>query len=125
MGIVLTFSELPASCPPVPRDTSAIGPVFRVLDNGNTATAYDWLSHQARGEELKPGMDPCRFASLSLFKDPSVVKKYKNLKDKTHAAELHIPADIGAHTTKKNGHVDFWCADGNLVSGYVAQVVSI
>lgn len=120
----LTFSALPPQCPPHPLDTSALGPVYRVLSKGATAVAYDWLSHAARGNTLQPGMDPCRFASLSLFKNTTVVKKYKNLQHLTHAAELHIPAGVGAHKTK-GAHVDFWCADGQAVASHVTQIVSI
>ena len=124
MGSPLTFSGLPPSCPPVPRDSSAVGPVYRVLNGGAVATAYDWLSHEQRGQTLPTGMDRCRFASLSLFKNTAVVRKYKNLRHLTHAAELNIPADVGAHKTKGD-HVDFWCADGEALSAHVTQIVSI
>lgn len=122
--VSLKFSALPPQCPPNPRDTSALSPVYRVLSSGATAVNFDWLSHAERGEKLQPGMDPCRFASLSLFKNTSVVTKYKNLRHLTHAAELSIPAGVGAHVTK-NAHVDFWCADGQSVATHVVQIVSI
>jgi hypothetical protein len=122
---VAEFSGLPPTCPPSPRDTSALAGVYRLLQ-GSSPVDWDWLSHRDRGEPFPPGADPCRFAGLSLFRDTGAAKKLKNLKDLTHAAEMAFPDTSGAHTgSSPKNHVTFWVACGHKCADYVVAVVPI
>jgi hypothetical protein len=119
----MNFAGLPPTCPPPGHAVDALPNVFRILQ-GTAAAPEDWLSHAQLKKNVPPGMDPCRWASLSLCFDPKKVTKLKNLQDRTHAAALTIPADVGAHATKGN-HVDFWVATGGNVATYVVNVARI
>lgn len=117
----MNFAGLPNQCPPLDHATGPLKQVYRVLA-GSAPSPLDWQSHLQRGKA--PIGDPCRFASISLMLNPRAAKSLKNLQHLTHAAELDIPANYGAHVTKNN-HVDFWCAAGNCLSKHVVAVVAI
>ena len=119
----MSATIFPADCPPNPHDTHALGPVYRVLAGANPAPV-DWQSHDQKGQPLPHGMCKCRWVSISLFTNTSVVKKFKNLAHLTHAAELHIPANAGAHITKR-AHIDFWSANNAALAQHVTAVVPI
>lgn len=121
----LTFKRLPKNCPPDPRDTSALDDVYRVLQ-GSAPEDFDWKSHHERDEKFPKGACWCRFQGLSLFRDPTVAKKLKNLQHLTHAAKMEFPDSVGAHTgASKSNHITFWIADGHDCSSYVNSVVTM
>ncbi|MDJ0978106.1 MAG: hypothetical protein QNI87_06195 [Erythrobacter sp.] len=119
----MNFSNLPPACPPEKHETNALQGVYRVLV-GEEPIAYDWQTHLERGKVMPRGMDPCKWASLSLFNDTSVVRRYKNLQDCTHAAKLDIPAGSGAHQGKEK-HIHFWANDNTDVTTCVVQIVEL
>jgi hypothetical protein len=119
----LSFSGLPSSCPPIPLEITALSGVFRILQ-GSSPVEWDWLSHRDRGMTLPEGGDECRFAGLSLFKNPKAAKKLKNLQHLTHAARMEYPHGTGAHATKGN-HTTFWIADGKKHENCLVAIVSL
>lgn len=119
----MSYSGLPQNCPPNPHNVTAIGPLYRVLE-GSTPVDFDWLSHTGREKALVPGADACDWAAVSFFTEIGHVKKLKNLKDKTHAAEVHIPEGLGTHRTR-GSHVNFWCKDGNDIASCVVAIVKL
>jgi ribosomal protein S16 len=119
----MKFAGLPPTCPPQSHETHQIGPVYRILV-GAVPEENDWKSHERLGKVRPVKVDPCRWASLSLQRQIWVAASLPNFKDRTHAAELDIPAGIGAHVTKKD-HVDFWCSEGRCVSQFVKRIIEI
>ena len=121
----MMFSGLPPSCPPEPRDSSALSGVYRVLQ-GAAPVDWDWLSLRDRGVPLPFGGDSCKYAGLSLFRNPKAARKLQNLKHLTHAARMEFPEGTGAHTGgSKGNHVTIWIADGKSCADCVAEVVEI
>lgn len=104
--------ELPPSCPPAKAIEDAIGPVFRRTDQ-DPPSKDDFVSHAALGKKAAFPVDPCRWASCSLFRDKSQIANISSKlpKPRTFAnfiAELTIPAGSGRWIEGKKGHIDFW-----------------
>jgi hypothetical protein len=119
----VTFVGLPALCPPAEAVDADIVLAYRILD-GQGLADRDWLSHTARGTTLAPGASACEWAAVSLFTNPEAPKKYKNLKGKTHAARVSIPAGSGVHTTR-GAHINFWCHAEFVIADFFVDVVGI
>lgn len=109
-GELMTFDDdLPDQCPPPDREMGELQQAYRVLE-GSTPCANDWFSHMKRGKACPKGVDPCRWASISLQENiPAVQKllKLPNFRSATHVAVLTIPDGVGAYKKIKN-HLDFW-----------------
>lgn len=123
VGRSMNFNGLPPSCPPTPHNDNELQEVWRIIQ-GTAPVAYDWQSHHQRGIPVPSPEKACGWASVSLTKNPKAALSLKNLKHLTHAAQLAIPAGVGAHITKKN-HVDFWPAAGVNLSSFVVAVVKV
>jgi hypothetical protein len=113
-GLNVGFLEpLPAGCPPDNAHEGACANVFR-LTVGPNPTLDDFASKAALKEPMPPRLDPCRWASCSLFPSPDVVQKkrntFKRLKAFKYAARLNISAGSGK-LIRDETHIDFWVYD--------------
>ncbi|WP_145962685.1 hypothetical protein [Rhizobium phaseoli] len=106
------LEKLPDSCPPNTSTDDAISGVFRMVDD-KVANNHDFQSHAAKGKKPLFPVDPCKWASCSLFRDKNQIVNIsaKLPKPRSHAnyvAELDIPVASGRWVDGKKGHVDFW-----------------
>lgn len=72
-------------------------------------TQEDFKSHAAQGKPVPPGVDPCRWASCSLFtvKD-AAIKLLPQIRGKySFVATLKLATGCG-YMKEGNGHIDFW-----------------
>lgn len=118
--------QLPASCPPAEAVAVNYETIWRYV-NSNPPIESDFQSHAMRNKNPPPGVDPCRWASCSLFLIdnvnnlaykalPKVKKKYKFL------AQLKVTHLCGV--TLSNGrHVDFWRFSGVIPN--VTRVIAL
>lgn len=103
---------LPPSCPPADASEHDLQTVFRRIDS-STATPQDFMSHAALGKKALHPVDPCKWASCSLFRSKTQVVNISARLPKPRSfanfvAELNIPAGSGKWMEGKRGHIDFW-----------------
>jgi len=104
--------QLPTGGPPCPPPKAHDGGQERAFRFIPTATpvAADFASNQAKQEPLPLGVDPCRWASCSLYSDMETIKKkrlLKNLQKFAFVAEIKIAAGSGL-LLLTGKHIDFW-----------------
>jgi hypothetical protein len=90
----------------------ACNEAYRLLPSA-PALADHFESLAAKGKQMPPGMDPCRWASCSLCCNMKVVhkkRKLKSLQKYTHVAKMKIAAGSGTLLIG-GGHIDFWMYD--------------
>lgn len=106
------WEQLPPSCPPVKAQDGKLAMVYRRID-GECANEKDFRSHAyLRKQPLHP-VDPCRWASCSLFRNKQQISNISSKlpKPRDYAnfiAELNIPKGSGKWVEKSTGHIDFW-----------------
>jgi hypothetical protein len=115
--------SLPTGCPPADSHDLGCDTAFRLISN-RTPTRDDFTSYAAKQESMPPNVDPCRWASCSLFADlETIVKKrsaFKKLKKYKFAAELTIPP--GSGRICGDSHLDFWMYDTFNPLQAIAQI---
>jgi hypothetical protein len=113
-GRVVGFLEqLPDACPPDGAHDGGCGAAFR-LTAGPNPTIGDFASNAALGEPLPPTVDPCRWASCSLFPRLDIIEKKRKAFKKLRKFKFVISLNIGAGCGKlieDTTHIDFWIYD--------------
>jgi hypothetical protein len=124
----MTFAEvLPPQCPPQGASDVSIDKAYRAVPN-MTPKAKDFASHAALNKHLHENVDPCRFASCSLFlskeKLITLTTRLPKMRAKTpYIAELSIPLGAGISVIdQKSAHIDFWSYAGFDQSAAVQKV---
>lgn len=104
--------DLPLSCPPQLSKDDQISNAYRRVDD-KVATIGDFASQAAKGVEPLFPVDPCKWASCSLFLNKAQIvnisaKLPKPRSHSNYVAEMNIPASSGRWLAGKKGHIDFW-----------------
>lgn len=103
---------LPAGCPPANSHNGACAIAFRFVSTA-TPKADAFESYATKGGLPPDGVDPCRWASCSLYPDLATVNKKRKLpglKKYGFVAEIIIKAGSG-HLIEDSKHIDFWMYD--------------
>ena len=109
-----SFSEpLPPQCPPANAVDAAYPKALRLVDASKVdeVCEKEFLSYAALGNS-RPNVDPCAFASCSLFESETckgfkAALKLPKLRGKK-IAEISIPQGSGLSTRSSSGHIHFW-----------------
>src|SRR5271157_4434800 len=110
----MKFREaLPDGCPPNHASEGAWPQAFRLLAAAKPEPAH-FLSSSA-AKPCPSGVDPCRWASCSLYTNLQTLKKkretFPKLRKMSFFAELNIAANSGKTLNDGNNHLDFWMFD--------------
>jgi hypothetical protein len=102
------LEPLPEQCPPDDAEDKNYDEVWRTLPS-IPPTDQHFYSKAKAGDALPPDLDPCRFASCSLYTSrvpASKMLKFPKFQGGT-VAKIRIPMKAGL-SKKKKQHVDFW-----------------
>lgn len=113
----MNFAEkLPDACPPPEASETKFNPAYRIV-RANPPNQGCFASNTKLGQHQPAGVDPCRFASCSLFTDIQKAKniarlpKFRNSEPKI--AKLLLPATAGVSIlNKETKHIDLWFYEG-------------
>jgi hypothetical protein len=117
---------LPANCPPLGAHDGSCEKAYRFIPSAIPAAA-DFASYAANGEPPPEGVDPCRWASCSLYADLSTVhkkRKLKNLRNYSFVAQMKIEAGSGM-LLQRSSHIDFWMYDTFNPTAAVVDVIGL
>ena len=116
------LEPLPEECPPNDAVEKEYPEVWRALPSDHVLDEH-FFSKTKAGNKLPEGMDPCRFASCSLYTAHSpAAKMLKFPKFQGGAvAKLTIPGAAG-RAKKKKQHVDFWAYSEFKFLDFVLEV---
>jgi hypothetical protein len=105
------LEELPPQCPPPQAKDAAIEGAYRVVSCAQP-TMEDFQSHAELGYKIRPGTDPCRWRSCSLFLSKDKARDIAGLLPKTRMKNPHLARVVisqgDGQSLVINGHVDFW-----------------
>lgn len=98
--------------------------MFRLVKNAPPITS-DFASKAAQGIPCPDNDSDCAWASCSLFKKASSLRKYPRLRaEYPYLAQLSIPTGKGMFRVgeSKRGHIDFWRYADVCLSEFVVSV---
>lgn len=131
----MNFLEpLPESCPPDSASSLSNGTAIRLLKN-NSPKIQDFKSYSSLGKGCPKNMDPCKWASCSMFIAENDNAAYDQaaalvclpkLKRFSFAAFVSISPRIGvAEVGSHSKHADYWLASDFDPAESVTKVVQL
>ena len=114
--------HLPEACPPLDAQEPSNLVVYRLIPD-LPAVALHFASHASLGKKMPGGIDPCRWASCSVFASMESVNDLRKLpKFKLYkwAIKLVLGSEAGRVKSGEAGHYDWW-----IYSGYDPIAVAI
>lgn len=111
----IVYAEaLPDQCPPSVAVDAAYPLVLRFVPAASADEVVDehFLSFEALGEPLRKNIDPCSWASCSLFESERCAgfkdaAKLPKMREK-RVAVLSLPEGAGRSTRNSRGHIHLW-----------------
>lgn len=116
---------LPEQCPPAHANDNGYPQAFRLVAN-DPPVAADFRSKAAEGKACAKNVDPCQWASCSLFTAwPGELVKLGRIRRRySHVATLSIQQGVG-RSLAASGHVDYWRYANVDLSSFVTAVAEI
>jgi hypothetical protein len=109
----LPLSTNGASCPPSEAKQPTEQWVLRLVPD-QIVRSSDFLSHHGLGKKRPSSIDPCRWASCSVFRDTKPLTelqalcKLPNLAHMKFVLKMKIRETSGVILPGPKGHIDFW-----------------
>ena len=106
------LEDLPSGCPISAAKDQAVDGAYRIV-SCLKPPVKDFFSAAALNIPLRPGTDPCRHASCSMFLTRDQAVAIASKLPKTRIAEPHLaicnlPEGAGKTYINRRQHVDFW-----------------
>ena len=119
------WEVLPQQCPPADAADVAISEAYRLV-GANPPAKDHFASYAKLGKPKPPTVDPCSWASCSLFTSLTHLRNMSALPKIRDAgapfvAKLSLPVGAGMSRLKRK-HVDFWMFDTFDPTSAVSQV---
>lgn len=114
--------KLPKQCPPIDAEDRSYDEIWRALPE-TTPKPEHFLSKAATETCTLPDIDPCRFASCSMFTTKNSASKILGFPKYRNGAlaKLNLPVGAGL-SKKKKQHVDFWAYAGFDFVGAILEI---
>lgn len=97
-----------ATCPPPEASPPERQKVIRFVASA-APSAQDFWSHHALGKMKPPEVDPCRWASCSVFTTQPAINKLPSIRRRfKFFVEMEIDETSGVIKSGMGGHIDLW-----------------